>query len=1056
MRLRLFLEGVEVPVIAAQVQVAPNSPAQCSIQIPPLPEGTRLLPRTLVHLYFLDFYETASPFPVREGASTVTDLDPNKYEGEQALAAAEEEAKFQDRDYRNGRYKLLFGGEIVGFQWTKNVSQRSLVLQCTDWSNYWDYAYQWNNTDLFGPGVKALFSGGATNLFTDFLEDEGSAIVRIVQTPSVQYPNLKGLLGGIVHLLEAVGGSYYYGKQFAGENIFFSIAELRLHITQLITAYEKDPTASRLLGGDGWDSLFGRTLGGLGQQVSIRQAINALMAIIFHETYAQPCPLYVPGTGNSPSGQKRMNVRKDPKNAFVATTADNLLRSIGLVRQAITQLSAGTGSAGLEEALFVSLGDMKKTCTQTAARIKDKSVLPVRSVYTSAAKAFDQALVKARMWLLKTNAGGDFFGSDPLFKKPGTNNGPAAVNKALDEAQTELKKASQFETVSTPKASQPSRLNQQIFRPDVWFSAPPRCNVLFPENYHTLNYQRDFLSEPTRLLLKTNDEFFGEDELFDQFYFAPKGFTLKSGGRELQDMLANDLLDHELFTGILPVFEKMGEFNIFGARSGTVGGGEPTGVGGALKSLGKALGTAAGGGSKSTAKYSGTGLAPKIGLAQRTTNFLYFKYRFAARKMSVTGKFNPYIACGFPGLIIDKYVDPAKVELRQQLILLNGGSSSDEINTLLGTHFLGDFIEVMHVVDQQQGTTQLNCGYARQPEESVEFLGVIRADQVVRKRFEKDASRTTIVAALEPPKLHSLGPNLGDITAVEEVTDAYKSTEISSGKKLPLYQGPATIGTKRPRINVPVGIFGLADLFGPDVAALVGNPDEVIVFRGFRVTEDVPRYRRETVDLPAEEYIRPGWYGDVWHPALIGQAYQSFFQTGAITDEQQVDIGTKASVGVPWAAAEQALADATKAVNADDPLCHAPGLLALDTDSSVEAAVNFIVMTYSYVKSQGLDVDDFIRTYTWRPIATMVDMFGTSDLTLDQDGHSVIRGIEGFHSRAFGPYDDLFGLVTPDIENILGMKRGSTAAQRGDVRKRRQEAVQNMVGVLEYARAVLG
>jgi hypothetical protein len=86
----------------------------------------------------------------------------------------------------------------------------------------------------------------------------------------------------------------------------------------------------------------------------------------------------------------------------------------------------------------------------------------------------------------------------------------------------------------------------------------------------------------------------------------------------------------------------------------------------------------------------------------------------------------------------------------------------------------------------------------------------------------------------------------------------------------------------------------------------------------------------------------------------------------------------------------------------------------------------------------------------------MVDMFGTSDLTLDQDGHSVIRGIEGFHSRAFGPYDDLFGLVTPDIENILGMKRGSTAAQRGDVRKRRQEAVQNMVGVLEYARAVLG
>ena len=33
LRLRLFIEGIEVPIIAAQVQVAPNSPAQCSIQM---------------------------------------------------------------------------------------------------------------------------------------------------------------------------------------------------------------------------------------------------------------------------------------------------------------------------------------------------------------------------------------------------------------------------------------------------------------------------------------------------------------------------------------------------------------------------------------------------------------------------------------------------------------------------------------------------------------------------------------------------------------------------------------------------------------------------------------------------------------------------------------------------------------------------------------------------------------------------------------------------------------------------------------------------------------
>ena len=59
LRLRLFIEGVEVPVIAAQVQVAPNAPAACSIQIPPLPEGTRIFPRSIVHLFFLDFYEVS-------------------------------------------------------------------------------------------------------------------------------------------------------------------------------------------------------------------------------------------------------------------------------------------------------------------------------------------------------------------------------------------------------------------------------------------------------------------------------------------------------------------------------------------------------------------------------------------------------------------------------------------------------------------------------------------------------------------------------------------------------------------------------------------------------------------------------------------------------------------------------------------------------------------------------------------------------------------------------------------------------------------------------------
>ena len=62
LKLRLFLEGIEVPVIAARVESAPNSPGVCSIQVPPVAAGTELLPRTLVHLFFFASLITSSGF----------------------------------------------------------------------------------------------------------------------------------------------------------------------------------------------------------------------------------------------------------------------------------------------------------------------------------------------------------------------------------------------------------------------------------------------------------------------------------------------------------------------------------------------------------------------------------------------------------------------------------------------------------------------------------------------------------------------------------------------------------------------------------------------------------------------------------------------------------------------------------------------------------------------------------------------------------------------------------------------------------------------------------
>src|SRR5690606_18369540 len=90
-----------------------------------------------------------------------------------------------------------------------------------------------------------------------------------------------------------------------------------------------------------------------------------------------------------------------------------------------------------------------------------------------------------------------------------------------------------------------------------------------------------------------------------------------------------------------------------------------------------------------------------------------------------------------------------------------------------------------------------------------------------------------------------------------------------------------------------------------------------VTIRAFRVEEEVPRYKQEVVDLPAEEYIRPGWYGDSWHPAKVGEAYQYFFKTGAITDPYHVSGPGGASLPVTGNNLSDAIAEGAGLTNLD-------------------------------------------------------------------------------------------------------------------------------------------
>lgn len=992
LKVRAFLEGVEVPVIAVQTQTAPNSPTVASIQVPPLAEGMEILPRSIVHVFFDD-------------ASFIPDIT-HMHQVRQRPGGDGYEL---ERDMVSAGYRVMFIGEVVGFAWHKQSYQRTLVLQCMDLSCYWDTAYQWVNTDLFGPGYKAMFSGGGTDLFTNFLASPGEVVSATVQAGirngTWQYPKLKGLMGGIVHLLERVGGAYFAegGKKYRGSNLFFSLAELRLHITQMIGAYDKDPTAQRLLGGS-WDGLFGRSIGNLGDHVSIRSVINALMPIVFHETYAQPSPYYTPGTNGTVSGYARTTYGDDPSLKVFASQATQFA-------EGISQLLEMINSGESLKSLSIKISQLANECRKQANFMNSTMLSSGRAKFAAAASALGSAAAVAKA----AGAAGSVNAAAQASIKRATGSMNSARDSLLAVPNLSVSKGDKKEVV-------PARVWNQIFRPDVWFSAPPKCNVIFPDEVTDFQYNRQFLQEPTRLMLKTNDEFFGEDELFDKLYFAPYQEGLKSNRKSLMSILQGDIFTHELYTGILPVMEKMSEYNIFAARAGVV-----------------------------------NGAGAKVGTAQRTTNFLFFKHRFEQRTASVAMRFKPYIACGFPCLVIDSYLDEDKLN-RQQELIKQLGRVPPELSKYFGAHILGNAAEVTHSADQATGgATSISLNYCRKIDEKVEFLGAMTGTQ--RLEWVKgmdDVVRYTDVAAISPPRPGSLGPMYGEVVSVVEVTNQYlpgDREDFTTYKKLKMYMSRRAGSGNLPEVYV--GCSLAASVYGEPVTSMFDDPNAIVRFRAFRVSERIPRYKREASDMPAEELIRPGWYGDCWHPGKIGEVYQEFFGIGSITDPVRVT-DPEGPAGIYPTGTDNV-----------QPVMMLPDKTTTLKDGtvvnqvSVKDAVEFLTRVYSYVKKNNLNVADFIHSYTWRPIMSMPEVMGSHNLQFEVNGRSMRAkyGREGFHSRSFGDYEDVFLLVPPEVDEVLGIRRSSNDnlfALKGDTRRAKRRAVQEYLTALFYSSATLG
>ena len=123
---RLFLEGVEIPVVGARISVAAGAPAAAIIQVVPTDRALDFHPRTMVHLFSLDI---TSP-------STGGELTPTEGVRRNTLSVLK-------------NYKLIFHGVSVGFRVLKEGGRRQTFLQCVGPSSAWDNVHQYSMA--YGP-----------------------------------------------------------------------------------------------------------------------------------------------------------------------------------------------------------------------------------------------------------------------------------------------------------------------------------------------------------------------------------------------------------------------------------------------------------------------------------------------------------------------------------------------------------------------------------------------------------------------------------------------------------------------------------------------------------------------------------------------------------------------------------------------------------------------------------------------------------------------------------------------------------------------------------------
>lgn len=975
--LRLFMEGVEIPVISAQVDIQPNSPATASIQIVPADSALALLPRTLVHLFYLDY----AAFEEYSGDGEPTDQEKKQVEARPELN------RFVAPDRY---YKLLFSGQVIGINYAKTPVSRQMVLQCMDLSIYWDTCYQWFAD--YSVGGDALtdkshnFVGAGHGLFDNVSSGTKWVIGNILSSKPLtpEYKDMGGLLGGLIHLLEVVGGIRWRDKDFPGYNgvtDFFTIGELRFNLLGMTGAAPEDKTSVQIYNSKAFYSWLRNGMSSLGNLMSFRDILNHVSQYIFHDIYPNPCGYYTEGK----LGDAFITTEVSTTPYIATTTGGAIVKQLkdlyGRFAKAWAKFHATTMKG--EPSSSTRRSNEVGYATEGVKLLRDTrpELRKVRAL-AETLKTDDKDVVVSSIDAIIDKVTSAYASDKQMYGSllEAELDSETKTDEAMKMVRDLIGRKFRGATITKKKVQvkRGGHLFTQLVLPETYFLPAPRCNVIFPDQYYSLSYSRNFLREVSRLSLQGGMGVLGGGErggggaVIGHHYFAPniidaKGnsllMTLQYGGRLL--------LPHEVHSGIIPKFEWVSQGHRWGVKA-----------------------------AKETGTTDALVKSSKIGYLQRVANFQFFLHRWSSRSMNVSSLFLPRLVLGLPAVVLDRAAPPPHVQ---------AAIKKELGRELMPTQYLGKISGLSHVLNQETAQTTVALTHCRTHRAyDDEFLGVLLQ--------EATKAANVVVFEIEPGKFRDLSPDKRKTYVW--LLNQFLTRELRVGMPVPGYGGKVTSFKDEGQYRMDIQTasdYGLATHHfrdvGPQGLFVTVFPEKLTV------KVQLSPGSSYVTSMAPEDVMMPGWYDTVWHKPNIGaKVYQPLLGVRAITDGEEQSSEDINNLLNRWAvdgtetnaAGESSAVTAENRVASFETVTGSTGTAIEVVTGSIEAAVDSLGIIYGMLKSEpGGDVHSFIERYTHRPIASMKDVMGSSNLEFNDKGEVTDPQtmFEGFHSRGFGDYN---------------------------------------------------